>query len=737
MDGRYLFGAPAASLELEGDVSVCRQRRSRSRQWKGIAFGLTDETVDGVQNTIAGLPQTDAKGHADLSVALPELPTTSRPLEAKFTIRMREPGGRAVERSLTLPISSTKPLLGIKPGFPDEGVRESEPATFEPHRHRPGGGAHRRQGRAVDAEEADDDLPMVRERRQLDVRAGDVGPQGRRAERSTSVVTRPAPLSTPVEWGEYRLELAAEGLQPASKTFSVGYYTASKADTPDMLPVALDRTSVRSGRDRSSQDRCALRRKGQRAGRRRPAALLHPRRRSRRWRHRAGQVGTDWGTGAYVVVTHFRPMDVAAKRMPTRSIGLAWFGIDRDERTLKVALSPVETMKPRQGLAVPVKIEGLAAGDKAYVTVAAVDVGILNLTRYEPPSPDAHYFDQKRLSAELRDLYGQLIDGMQGSAGRIRTGGDGGGEGIQGSPPAQAPLAQFSGIVEVSPDGTAEVSFDIPAFNGTVRLMAVAWTSTKVGHAAKDVIVRDPIVIAGTLPRFLAVGDTSRFRLDFLNAEAPPGDYTLAVTIEGPVAAEAAAVYQTVTIGAVGSRTPVNIPITANGAGVAELVATLAGPGGVSIDQTYRIGVRPANPEVTRRTVQEIAGKSGSISVSADLFSEMVPGNGAALVFGRPARRARRARPPQGARPLSLWLLGAARQPRAAAPLPQRARRQRGRPRHRRQSARRRYRAASPGAPGFLRRLRPVEQLWRGSLALRLCHRLPAAGAREGLRGAG
>src|SRR4029079_6779968 len=47
----------------------------------------------------------------------------------------------------------------------------------------------------------------------------------------------PAPLSMPVEWGEYRLEIAANGLKPASRTFSVGWYAVSKADTPDMLPV--------------------------------------------------------------------------------------------------------------------------------------------------------------------------------------------------------------------------------------------------------------------------------------------------------------------------------------------------------------------------------------------------------------------------------------------------------------------------------------------------------------------
>ena len=44
-----------------------------------------------------------------------------------------------------------------------------------------------------------------------------------------------------------------------------------------------------------------------------------------------------------------------------------------------------------------------------------------------------------------------------------------------GHPPTQTPLALYSGIVTVGADGTAEVSFDIPEFAGTARVMAVAW----------------------------------------------------------------------------------------------------------------------------------------------------------------------------------------------------------------------------------------------------------------------
>src|SRR5690606_36152176 len=224
------------------------------------------------------------------------------------------------------------------------------------------------------------------------------------------------------------------------------------------------------------------------------------------------KVGTDWGSGAYVVATLRRPLDALAQRMPGRAMGVQWFAIDRAAHTLSLDLQLPQTMKPNGRLSIPVKVGGLAAGEEARIVVAAVDVGILNLTNYKPPAPDDYYLGQRRLSAELRDLYGQLIDGMQGTRGARRTGGDAGGT-LSGSPPTQAPLALYSGIVDVS-SGTAEIEFDIPAFAGTVRVMAVAWSKDKVGRANGDVTVREPVVLTATLPRFMLTGDRSTMNLD-------------------------------------------------------------------------------------------------------------------------------------------------------------------------------------------------------------------------------
>ena len=126
------------------------------------------------------------------------------------------------------------------------------------------------------------------------------------------------------------------------------------------------------------------------------------------------EVDESWGAGAYVTATVFRPMDVAASRMPGRAIGLQWLNLDMTARTTSVELDVPDIVRPEQPLDVLVKLPTVAPGERALVTLAAVDVGILNLTGYKPPAPQDWYFGQRALGVEFRDLYGQLIDGMQG-----------------------------------------------------------------------------------------------------------------------------------------------------------------------------------------------------------------------------------------------------------------------------------------------------------------------------------
>ena len=84
----------------------------------------------------------------------------------------------------------------------------------------------------------------------------------------------------------------------------------------------------------------------------------------------------------------YRPADAAEKRMPARALGLAFADVDPGDRKLDVALDAPEEALPRQ----PLHRHGRSSatsqpGEKAYVTVAAVDLGILNLTNFQTPDP--------------------------------------------------------------------------------------------------------------------------------------------------------------------------------------------------------------------------------------------------------------------------------------------------------------------------------------------------------------
>jgi uncharacterized protein YfaS (alpha-2-macroglobulin family) len=626
VDGRFLYGAPAAELDLEGETLI--QRAKERPGFAGYTFGSTeDEEVTAEREPVEDLPQTDDKGKAKFAVTLDKLPATAAPLEATVFVRMAENGGRAVERKLTLPIAPSGTMIGIKPLFSGHSLGENDNANFDVVLVQPDGKALARPGLRYE-------LLKIESRYQWYRQGGSwnyepVKSTRRIANGTVDVAAdKPGRIALPVTWGRYRLEVTTDdsSVPLTSVAFDSGFYAEASADTPDVLEIALDKPEYRAGDSINVAVNARI------AGRVTLDVIGEKLLASTAIDVQPGTsnlklaVGQDWGSGAYVVATLRRPLDASAQRMPGRAIGVQWFSVDRAARTLALDLKLPQVMRPNLPLSIPVKIGGLNSGEEARVVVAAVDVGILNLTNYKPPAPDEYYFGQRQLTAEVRDLYGQLIDGMQGTRGQIRTGGDAAAAELQGSPPAQKPVALYSGIVTVKPDGTADIVFDIPAFAGTVRVMAVAWSKDKVGKAAGDVTVRDPVVLTATLPRFLRNGDSGTVHLELDNVEGAAGNYAINVKADGAIAPNTNA-QRTIALRAK-QRDSISLPLAANRAGSGTVTVRITGPNNFALERAYALDVRPATQLLTRRTVRTIA-KGESVTLSNDLFSDLVAGSGA------------------------------------------------------------------------------------------------------------
>jgi len=185
-------------------------------------------------------------------------------------------------------------------------------------------------------------------------------------------------------------------------------------------------------------------------------------------------------------------------------------------------------------------------------------------------------------------------------------------------------LALYSGIVTVKADGTAEVVFDIPDFAGTARVMAIAWSKDKVGRAAGDVTIRDPVVLTATLPRFLLNGDRGTMHLELDNVAGQAGDYRLEVRSEG-VDVVGSVAPQMLKLDAK-ERRSTTVPLSARGAGSAAVTVRVSGPGAFVLERSYELPVRPATQILARRTVKPLA-KGESLTLSSDLFADLVPGS--------------------------------------------------------------------------------------------------------------
>jgi uncharacterized protein YfaS (alpha-2-macroglobulin family) len=288
-------------------------------------------------------------------------------------------------------------------------------------------------------------------------------------------------------------------------------------------------------------------------------------------------------------------------------------------------MEPPQKVKPASTLTVPVRIGGLGAGEEALITVAAVDVGILNLTRFESPAPEKWFFAQRRLGTEVRDFYGRLIDGMRAERGALRSGGDGsGGMSVQGSPPVEKPLSLFSGIVTVGGDGTAKVDFALPDFNGTVRLMAVAWSAGKLGSAHTDVIVRDALALTATAPRFLTLGDEARLELDVHNVEGPASAYRLTVEQEPAAGLRSSLAGRSLDLKS-GDRRRETVEIKPNEIGTFAYTVSVTGPGGIDVKRRMAFDVKPPAGDIRRTTVSALAARGGKLTLSPDLLQDLIP----------------------------------------------------------------------------------------------------------------
>jgi uncharacterized protein YfaS (alpha-2-macroglobulin family) len=620
VSGQYLYGAPASGNAIDGYLLAELDRHPFER-WKTYNFGVDKEEIPQPRLTLDRI-ELDTEGRASWKIDLGNWKSVTSPLALTTTASLYESGGRPVTRSFSATRMARERLVGIEPQF-DKRVDNDTNAGFKlvltDNRGEPLSGSYH--------------YVVIREDRNYywtySDRTGwswhyDPMEYESFSGKLSFNANKPLSISVPIKWGNYRLEVRdganriLSSYRFRTRWYGWGNSTAGTALKPDQVNMSFREERYRAG------DTAHLLLSPATAG---LATITVENNDEVLWISQYDveakkmvidiPIKEDWSRhDIYVTATILSPGDMQHSVVPKRALGFINLPLRRADAEFVVTLDVPEKITPEQRISAHVRLDSDSGkiAENTYVTLAAVDVGVLNISRYKTPDPVGYLYGARRYEANIYDIYGQIIENAGFDYSQHRFGGgfkESEAELSRGGakPKSDVRIVSLqSAPVRFSKDGTATIDMEIPHFNGKLRWMAVAYSDQTYGSAEANTTVADKLVTQLAKPRFLAVGDESEMTLDLSNKSEESQQLTLTMQSSGALGLHE---WEKSLELASGVKETLRFPIRALkvGDGIIELQASNAQEGGrgISIKRRWTLGVRYAYPAITRKEMKVLS----------------------------------------------------------------------------------------------------------------------------------
>ncbi|WP_443938998.1 alpha-2-macroglobulin family protein [Pedobacter sp. MW01-1-1] len=207
-------------------------------------------------------------------------------------------------------------------------------------------------------------------------------------------------------------------------------------------------------------------------------------------------------------ITLLQPHAQTVNDLPIRMYGAIPLLIEDQQTQLQPAIRMVDKMKPETENTVTVSEK---SGKAMTYTIALVDEGLLDLTRFKTPNPHAAFYAKESLGVKTWDLYDYVLGAWGGNMDRIFSiGGDG--TVNKNLNPAKAnrfqAVVKFMGPFSLAKGESKAHKFKLPQYIGAIRAMVIAGGNGAYGNAEKTVQVKKPLMVLATLPRVMGPGES-------------------------------------------------------------------------------------------------------------------------------------------------------------------------------------------------------------------------------------
>lgn len=254
------------------------------------------------------------------------------------------------------------------------------------------------------------------------------------------------------------------------------------------------------------------------------------------------EVKEEYIPNAYISVIVYQPYGELDNDLPLRIYGIIPLHVTSEGTRLELDLDLPAEIRPEEELTIKIQTR-----DKrpARFTVAVVDEGLLDITGYKTPDPWKYFFSKQRFLSRTYDNFADIIDLAHGYIHQRFSVGGGMEEedreysyqrqqALSGDADRFKPVSLFQGPLETDEDGYAELSFQIPNYIGSLRVMVVAANKGNYGSAEGRVAVKSPLMVMPTLPRVLGPMDKIRIPVTVFALEEGLGEVKVKLEVEGP-----------------------------------------------------------------------------------------------------------------------------------------------------------------------------------------------------------
>ena len=542
VDAVNLFGPPAVNRKVLASCDI-EASEFAPKKWRSFTFSNTTLRFK-KRHINLGESRTDELGKTAYQLSIPSELKPQSALKGVFVATVSEPGGRAVSAYRGVTIHPYTHYIGIRRS-PEGYAKLNEEMIIEYV--------------SVDKDgipTAGRNLKLTKYKlRWNSILRRDSSGNYRYVSEKQAEILQSISLTSekgvgrfafaPTEYGEYRIEIRDldSGASTSTEFYTAGWgYTPWAMENPDRLEIDLDKESYQPGEIAKAQIKAPF------AGK---LILTIEREKVLSYRTVEMQENTavidvpildGYKPNVYLSASLIRSTTSLEKHAPARAFGVVPLKLNDDANRLAVEIDAVGKSRPNQELEVIVRVEvPSSSGRGTYqLTVAAVDEGILQLTNFQTPDAHGFFFRQRGLDTDTLDLYSAVLPEVESAPGSSSTGGGGVDAGRKKrlstvSVTRVKPISLWSGLVATDDMGTGVIRFNVPQFNGTLRLMAVAFAGDRFGKAHESVIVRDPIVLTPTFPRFVSSGDRFRIPVSVFNGTVEDGDFEVSLSREGAV----------------------------------------------------------------------------------------------------------------------------------------------------------------------------------------------------------